>query len=186
MILLWAAAKRKLCGSLVQSNREQSVDRMGRESVATLLHDLDRRSPAGCAIGLHISFTTPRYMFQSYPKRWMERYSALGLLVRDPTVHWGMNNVGWILWRDLERIDEQGVLEQAKGFGIMNGVTMALLVDGSRSIASFARSDRDFERGEIADMQLIFERLHRATSDPGAMDANDRSALKDLAVRLTH
>ena len=162
------------------------MNRIGRASVAALLHDLDRRSPAGCAIGLHIRFTTPRYMFQSYPKRWMDQYSSSGLLLQDPTIRWGMSNVGWILWRDLERIDSHGVLEQAKDYGIMNGVTIALLIEGSRSIASFARSDRDYETDEIADLEQIFEDLHRATASPEALTADDRSALKDLSVRLTH
>jgi LuxR family transcriptional regulator len=154
--------------------------------VAALLHDLDRRSPAGCAIGLHIQFTTPRYMFQSYPKRWMDQYSGLGLIMQDPTIHWGMSNVGWIRWGDLERIDSHGVLERAKDYGLMNGVTIALLIEGSRSIASFARSDRDYETDEIADLERDFEDLHRATASLEALTASDRSALKDLSVRLTH
>lgn len=162
------------------------MDRLKRASVAALLHDLDERSPAGCAIGLHISFTTPRYMFQSYPKRWMDGYSALGLLVLDPTIHWGMNNVGWILWRDLEAIDTHGVLERAKDHGILNGVTVSLLAGGSRSIASFARSDRDYDPSEIADLELAFADLHEATANVDALTDADRLALRDLSVRLTH
>ena len=162
------------------------MNRIGRASVAALLHDLDRRSPAGCAIGLHIRFTTPRYMFQSYPKRWMDQYSSSGLLLQDPTIRWGMSNVGWILWRDLERIDSQGVLERAKDYGIMNGVTIALLIEGSRSIASFARSDRDYDASEIAELKLVFADLHEATANVEALTDADRLALKDLSVRLTH
>lgn len=158
--------------------------RMRRISVAALLHDLDRRSPAGCAIGLHIRFTTPRYMFQSYPRRWSEQYSGSGLLIRDPTVRWGMNNVGWVRWQDLAAIDSDGILERARDFGLSNGVTIALLIDASRSIASFARSDRDFEAPEIADLQAIFQALHLATAD--ALTEDDRTALRDLSARLTH
>lgn len=157
-----------------------------RASVAALLHDLDQRSPAGCAIGLHIRFTTPRYMFQSYPKRWMDEYSGSGLLVQDPTVHWGMSNVGWVRWGDLEAIDSHGVLKRARDYGIMNGVTIALFIDGSRSIASFARSDRDYETLEIANLGLVFSDLHRATASLEALTDDDQLALKDLSVRLTH
>ncbi|MER2508563.1 autoinducer binding domain-containing protein [Amaricoccus sp.] len=157
-----------------------------RASVAALLHDLDARSPAGCAIGLHIRFTTPLYMFQSYPKRWMDQYAGRGLLVVDPTVHWGMNNVGSVRWRDLESIDTHGVLDRARDFGIMNGVTIALLLDGSRSIASFARSDRDYDACEIAELELTFSALHRVTATPDDLADEDRLALKDLSVRLTH
>lgn len=162
------------------------MDRNTRTSVAALLHDLDRRSPAGCAIGLHITFTTPRYMFQSYPKRWMDIYSSGGMLVRDPTVHWGMHNVGWVRWRDLEAIDPHGVLELAKDYGILNGVTIAVYLDGTRSIASFARSDREFEVAEIEDLELLFFDLHRATANVQRLTAKDRQALKELSFRLTH
>lgn len=162
------------------------MNRSRRASVAALLHDLDRRSPAGCAIGLHIAFTTPRYMFQSYPKRWMDYYSGSGLLMQDPTIRWGMNNVGRILWGDLEAMDGAGVLERAKDFGIMNGVTIALYAGGTRSIASFARSDRDYEPEEIAELESLLEELHRATASIEALNDEDRSALQELSVRLTH
>jgi LuxR family transcriptional regulator len=162
------------------------MDRFKRASVAARLQDLDERSPAGCAIGLHILFTAPRYMFQSYPKRWMDEYSTSGLIMLDPTIRWGMNNVGWIHWGDLEAIDDHGVLERAMDFGIMNGVTISIMIDGSRSIASFARSDRDYETDEIADLEAVFAELHRATADVERLNDDDRSALKDLSVRLTH
>jgi LuxR family transcriptional regulator, quorum-sensing system regulator SdiA len=157
-----------------------------RASVAALLHDLDQRSPAGCAIALHIRFSAPSYLFQSYPKRWMEQYSGSGLVMHDPTVHWGMSNVGWVRWRDLKAIDSRGVLERAKDFGIMNGVTIALLLGHSRSIASFARSDRDYECPEIAELTQVFEALHRATSGLEPLTDDDRLALRDLSIRLTH
>jgi LuxR family transcriptional regulator, quorum-sensing system regulator SdiA len=162
------------------------MNKLRRAGVAALLHDLDQRSPAGCAIGLHIRFTAARYMFQSYPKRWMDQYSRSGLIQLDPTVRWGMSNVGWILWGDLEAIDEHGVLERAKDFGLMNGLTVAVLIDGSRSIASFARSDRDYAPPEIAELEEIFADLHRATAAGVALSAEDSLALKNLSVRLTH
>ena len=137
-----------------------------RASVAALLHDLDARSPAGCAIGLHIRFTTPLYMFQSYPKRWMDQYAGRGLLVVDPTVHWGMNNVGSVRWRDLESIDTHGVLDRARDFGIMNGVTIALLLDGTPEQA-LAKQGPVLLRLQWADqehrlwLQQLFDSLHR-------------------------
>ena len=92
-----------------------------------------------------ISFTTPTYLFQTYPKRWMDYYSSAGLVLHDPTVHWGLSNLGHIRWVDLEAIDPKGVLERAKDFGIMSGVAIAVLISGSRSIASFARADREYD-----------------------------------------
>lgn len=125
-------------------------------------------------------------MFQSYPDRWMDQYSALGLLVLDPTVHWGMNNLGRVRWHDLEEIDKHGVLERAKDYGIMNGVTISLLTHGSRSIASFARSDRDYEDCEIDELERVLAELHEETANVDAFTTEYQDALKDLSVRLTH
>jgi LuxR family transcriptional regulator len=155
-------------------------------SIAALLHDLDQKSPAGFAIALHLRFTTPTYLFQTYPKRWMDYYSAAGLVMHDPTVHWGLSNLGHVRWTDLEAIDPRGVLERAKDFGIMSGVAIAVLVSGSRSIASFARADREYDDVEIADMEDRVTDLHHLTGGPGRLSATDQRALTALSVKLTH
>lgn len=155
-------------------------------SVAALLHELDHRSPAGCAIALHIRFTTPTYLFQTYPKRWMDQYSTAGLVLHDPTVRWGMHNVGHVRWGELEAIDSEGVLDRAKDFGIMNGVAISVLTSGSRSIASFARADRDYDEREIEALEVAFTLLHHATASLGQLDESDRLALTQLSVKLTH
>jgi LuxR family transcriptional regulator, quorum-sensing system regulator SdiA len=157
-----------------------------RASIAALLHDLDARSPAGCAIALHIRFTRPAYLFQTYPQRWRDHYTARGLVMHDPTVRWGLQNSGHVRWADLEAIDAAGVLDEARGFGLMNGVTLAAVTPGSRSIASFARADRDFEDAEIREIEDLLRALHEATLEPGALDAEDRRALTELSIRLTH
>ena len=157
-----------------------------RVSIAALLHELDQRSPAGFAIALHIRFTTPTYLFQTYPARWMDHYSSAGLVVHDPTVHWGLQNVGHVRWADLEAFDSRGVLEKAKDFGIMNGVTISVVVSGSRSIASFARADRDYDEAEMEELQDILAELHRATLGLGQLSEADQQALTMLSIRLTH
>jgi LuxR family transcriptional regulator len=171
---------------LAQPCREQNEEMAQRASIAHLLHELDRGSPAGFAIALHIRFTTPTYLFQTYPKRWMDYYSAAGLVVNDPTVRWGFHNIGHIRWADLEAVDEAGVLEKAKDFGIMNGVTIALVLSESRSIASFARADRDYDDLEIVEIEEALARLHQVTLGLGELSSGDRKALKELSVRLTH
>lgn len=157
-----------------------------RASIAAMIHALDDRSPAGCAIALHIEFTTPKYMFQTYPKRWLDHYSASGLVMHDPVAHWGLQNVGSIRWRDLEAIDRMGVMEQAKDFGLMNGVAMSVLLSGTRSIAGFARADRDFDVAEIAEMEVLLAQLHETTAASGQLRESDQRVLTELSVRLTH
>ena len=157
-----------------------------RASIATLLQALDQGSPEGFAIALHIRFLTPTYLFQSYSKRWMDYYSSQGLMMHDPTVRWGLQNIGHIRWTDLEAIDTVGVLEKAKDFGIMNGATVSLLVSGSRSIASFARADREYDEAEMDELQDDLVQLHRATLDAGRLSESDRRALTELSIRLSH
>ena len=156
-----------------------------RASIAALLQDLDQRSPAGFAIALHVHFTTPTYLFQGYPSRWLEYYSAEGLVVSDPTVHWGLQNLGHIRWVDLEAIDPQGVLEKAKDFGLMNGVAIAVALSGTRSIGSFARADRDYDEEEMRELEALLSELHIATIGRSELSARDRRALTELSIRLT-
>lgn len=155
-------------------------------SIAAQLHELDRRSPAGFAIALHIRFTRPALLFQSYARRWLDRYSADGLVVHDPTVRWGLQNTGHVRWSALEAIDDKGVLERAKDFGLMNGAAVAVVSDGSRSIASFARADREYDDAEMAELEARLAELHRATLGLEEMDEAERQALTELSVRLTH
>ncbi len=159
------------------------MDRIPR--IAALLGEIDDRSPAGFAIALHIRFTAPRYLFQAYPGRWLDHYSASGFVLNDPTVAWGMSNTGHIRWEELERIDTLGVLEQAKDFGLMNGVSFATVSAGSRSIASFSRADREYDETEVAELEALFLDLHRLTAEFDPDDENDRKALADLSARLT-
>lgn len=157
-----------------------------RTSIALILRELDHRSPAGLAIALHIRFTTPAYLFQTYPKRWMDHYSEHGMVVNDPTVHWGVQNLGRIRWAELERLDSAGVLEAAKDFGLMNGVTIAMLRGGTRTIASFARADRDYEEPEMEELEDLLTELHELTTGLPKLSEDDRRALRELPVRLTH
>jgi len=159
---------------------------MQRASIATLLHDLDQRSPSGFAIALHVRFTRPTYLFQTYAKRWMDHYSATGMVMHDPVVRWGLQNVGRVLWSDLAPIDESGVLEQAKDFGLMNGVAIAMVIAESRSIAGFARADRDYTDAETDALDELVVQLHRETLGLDRLSRSDQKALTALSIRLTH
>jgi LuxR family transcriptional regulator len=154
--------------------------------IAALLHHLDQRSPAGFAIALHVRFTRPTYLFQTYAKRWMDHYSATGMVMNDPVVRWGLQNTGHALWSELSHIDTVGVFEQAKDFGIMNGVAISIVRGESRSIGGFSRADRDFEAEEIDELEEGLSRLHAATIGLGDLSEKDQRALVELSVRLTH
>ncbi len=154
--------------------------------VVALLRQIGAASPAGFAIALHVGFTAPKYLFQAYPRDWIARYSELGLVLKDPTVHWGFANTGSCRWSDLEGNDPAGVMAMAREHGLHYGVTLALLEDGSRSVASFARSDREFDTGEIAAISGLFDQLHAETRQTDRLTAEDHAQLRRMSILLTH
>ena len=93
-------------------------------------------APTGYAAALHINFTTPDFLFQTYPADWLAIYSQKGFVMQDPTVLWGFENLGTVRWSDLTRNDHAGVMKEATKFGMKYGLTVAVEQGGSRSIAS--------------------------------------------------
>jgi len=150
------------------------------------LSRLDSLCASGYAIALHIRFTTPRFLFQTYSKEWMEMYSEKGFVLKDPTVLWGFSNTGAVKWSDLQEIDESGILPLAKEFGLNFGFTFAVDVNASRSIASFARDDREFDDTEIQEISEVIQRMHMLTSNIDGFSTNEVQQLKEMSVEFTH
>lgn len=121
--------------------------------IRSVLSDLTHLAPTGYAAALHINFTTPDFLFQTYPADWLAIYSQQGLVMKDPTVLWGFENLGTVRWSDLADIDPAGVMRAATKFGMNYGVTVAVEQGGTRSIASLSRGDREFSGDELAQAQ---------------------------------
>jgi LuxR family transcriptional regulator len=151
-----------------------------------LLGNLQIRAQSGYAIALHVRFTTPTYLFQTYPEAWSDHYSAAGLVMQDPTVAWAFDNVGVIRWRDLAAVDREGVLAEAARHGLVYGFTLSQDRGGSRSLSSFSRDDRDFSEAEIAAIVAIADELHDLTAGAESLPPETREELRRLAVRFTH
>ncbi len=144
-------------------------------------------APAGFAIALHVRFTSPLYLFQTYPDDWLAEYSRDGLVMRDPTVAWGFAHVGTTDWAALGGPAEpDGVMARAAAHGLRHGITVSLLRDGSRSLASFARSDRPFDAEEVAAIEEAAVALHDATASAQPLSADSREAIRRLSVAFTH
>jgi LuxR family transcriptional regulator len=146
---------------------------------------LDTNSPTGFAIGLHLEFTTSKYIFQHYSRPWMEEYSRRGLILSDPTVRWGIENVGWIRWSELARLDAAGVLAAAAEFGLRFGASVSIVGPASRSLGSFASADREFTEAEIAGFAACLQEMHDVTADV-QQDSSDDLKIKRLASSLAH
>lgn len=150
------------------------------------LADLKGIASAGYALAFHIRFTTPTFLFQTYPKDWLDYYSQNGLVMSDPTVAWGFENVGAISWSDLSSADSKGVLKSAGEYGLNFGTTCALEVEGSRSIGSFAHADREFTAQEQKILSETMGNMHAAMTDLKTLSPETAAALRMMSVQFTH
>lgn len=153
-------------------------------SVASQLAILEENAPSGYAVGLHVRFTSPTYLLQTYPAKWNEYYSAQGLVMRDPTVAWGFSNEGTIRWSALKADDAAGVLDGAAEHGLVYGATAAVLAGGSRTMAGFARADREFTDAEIALLADAVAQIHELTADEDAMTTEDRATIAANSITV--
>lgn len=145
------------------------------------LHQLSLMAPAGYSIGLHIRFTAPLFMFQSYDQAWLDHYTEHGYVLRDPMVAWGFSTTGTIRWSDRSLPDPFGLFKEAARFGLHYGATVACGPIKSRTIASFARQDREFTDHEIAAVAHIVERMHDMTEPPEELTKAQIEALRCIA-----
>ena len=157
-----------------------------RANIANLLSELDDMSPGGFAIALHIKYNAPTFLFQTFPEKWVEHYSKHGLVIRDPAVHWAFSNTGFIRWRDLAADDVTGVMEQARLYGLAYGFTASIHNDNARTLAGFARDDRDYLDAEIADIMDRLETLDVLTAGVEVLSKRGTDALQSMSIRLTH
>jgi len=158
----------------------------GKDTILEHLSLMKAASPAGYAMALHVRYTTPRYLFQTYDQGWRDHYTQNGMVMQDPTVRWGFENTGTIRWSELVAQDLAGVLTQAASWGLNYGVTIALDKNQSRSIASFARSDREFTDAEIAEIGARLTQMHDETAELETLAPATRAALRQLSVFFTH
>ncbi len=154
------------------------------KDISKTLLDLKNAAPVGYALAFHIRFTTPTFLFQTYPKAWAEYYSQNGLVMSDPTVAWGFENLGTQRWSDLADQDTAGVMTKAAEYGLRFGVTVAVDVDDSRSISSFAREDREFSDAEINQLQAAVVSLHALTAKISELSPDTAQKLRKMSVNV--
>lgn len=145
------------------------------------LHKLSVHAPAGYFVALHIRFTSPLFTFQTYNQAWLDKYTEMGFVLRDPTVAWGFSRTGTVRWSDPELPDPFGLFAEARKFDLNYGVTVSCGPIKSRTIASFARSDREFTDEEIAALHAIILRIHDMTEPPDELTKAQIEALRCIA-----
>ena len=145
------------------------------------LHQLTLLAPSGYSIGLHIRFTSPLFMFQTYDQAWQDHYTENGYVLRDPMVAWGFSQTGHIRWSDRSLPDPFSLFKEAAKYGLLFGATVACGPIKSRTIASFSRSDREFSDDEIPAIEAIVLRMHDMTEPPEELTKAQIDALRCIA-----
>ncbi len=159
------------------------TEMLGLEQGLSKLSDL---APRGYALALHIRFAAAHLMIQTYDPRWTEIYTEKGYMLADPTVFWGFGNDGAIRWSEIDLPDQQRILTQAAEYGLQYGVAVATGPTSSRTIAGFARDDREFTDAEIARLSEIVALLHEASTPPEQLTPAQRMALRLIARGNRH
>lgn len=118
---------------------------------------------------------------QTYDRRWVEHYTTNAYVLRDPATLWGMAHTGAIRWSDPAFADPHGILPEAATFGLRFGLTVACGPSSSRSIAGFARSDREFLGAEVEAIQTCVQRMHDRFVLPATLTQAQLDALRCLA-----
>ena len=149
------------------------------------LKQLDALAPRGYFVGLHIRFTSPLMSFQTYDQAWTDHYTNNGYVLRDPMTAWGFSTTGWIRWSDPRLPDPFGLFDEAATFGLRYGITFSCGPIASRTIASIARDDREFDEDEIRSAERIVHQLHDMTETPDLTKAQIE-ALKCIAAGERH
>ena len=144
------------------------------------------RNPSGFAIAFHIRYTTPDFLFQTYAKGWRDIYSQQGLVMHDPVVRWGFDNTGWTRWSDLPYDDPKGVMEEARRYGLIYGIAAGIEEGGSRSVAGFARPEREYTDSEAREIVADATALHVATAVAGRLSPEAHGELRRMSLEFTH
>jgi LuxR family transcriptional regulator len=152
--------------------------------ITSILGRFNGLAPDGYAIGLNIAYTTPRFMFQTYPKTWLDYYSGNGLIMSDPIVAWGFENAGTARWSELD--DPAGVMAKAAEFGLAHGAVIVALSNDDRSICGFAKNAAEFTDAEIAELAENVAALHALTADLLQLAPETVAQLRKMSIMVTH
>lgn len=145
------------------------------------LHVFDDLAPAGFYIALRVGFAYPMLERNALPEGWVAHYTARGLMLKDPVMHWVYANTGAARWSEIALPDPGDVLGDARRFGLRFGVAVSHLDagdGGQRSFGTFARSEREFTADEISRLSGALAQLHRAHTPPRSLTRAELEALR--------
>lgn len=148
-------------------------------TVAASLGKLQALCDTGFALAVHIRYTRPALLYQTYDREWVDHYSAKGFMLSDPTVHWGLSNVGAMDWDQLAGQDPEGIIQAARDHGLTNGWTYATGPATSRSLGSMTNST-PFTTDQRAQICQIIDDIHAETDGFETFPPPVQEALRNL------
>lgn len=137
-------------------------------------------APAGYHLGVRIREARADLVFNTYPTAWQQRYTAMSYRLRDPSIAWAFAHGGVAHWSALAHLDTAGVFADAARHGLAHGVVIATGEVQMRTVAGFARADRDFTADETEALHGAVRRLHRSAR-PG-LTVLEMQALRQVAA----
>ncbi len=143
-------------------------------------------APNGFFFALHIRFALPLLHHQTYDPAWTDRYTEEAYALRDPIIAWGFSATGTARWSEIKIPDPFNILGQAQEFGMVYGFAVACGAIKSRTIASAARADREFDDSEIEEFSAVIHRLHDITEPPTSLSKAQIDALRCIAEGDRH
>jgi LuxR family transcriptional regulator, quorum-sensing system regulator SdiA len=151
-----------------------------KAGIARILVELHTICDRGFALAIHIRYTRPTLLYQTYDQSWADTYSERGYMLSDPVVRWGLNNTGWVEWASLADQDPEGVLADAVAHGLTNGWTYATGPAASRTIAGLPCSSAGFTPDERAALAVTIDQLHELTDGFETLSPTQQDALRAL------
>lgn len=150
-------------------------------AVAQKIDPIRTLCDTGFALAIHIRYTRPTLLYQTYDRVWADHYSEKGYMLSDPVVHWGLTKTGWVEWASLTDHDPQGVIADAVAHGLTNGWTYATGPASSRTIAGLTRTGPPFTLAERAGIAQAVDDIHDLTEGFDSFPADVKDALRNLA-----
>lgn len=148
------------------------IDEMARQidSFACFNDEIIKLSPSGYIMAINFKFAKPDHIYCSWPDSWQSYYLQHNFVIRDPVLHWGIFNTGYIRWSqiDLNGIIKpayyERVIEAAGEHDLKYGATFISKCDNLTTgscLLSTARNDREFTDAEL---ELIWEKFTKLIS----------------------
>ncbi|MGC9370342.1 MAG: autoinducer binding domain-containing protein [Paracoccaceae bacterium] len=139
-------------------------------------------APAGHYVALRVGFAYPVIDTNAFPADWVSTYTAEGLMLHDPVMHWIHGHSGAIRWSEVDLPDPKNVLGRAAEAGLRFGVAVSCSDPrtGQRSYGLFARTDREFTATEIRVLEGRVRRLHALSVPPANLTQAEIEALRHV------